>query len=72
MLVTLDSSLPKPLYIQIREQLRQRMVSGALKPGDRLEPSRELAKHLGVHRTTVGNAYAELEAEGLKIGRAHV
>ena len=65
MLVTLDSSLPKPLYIQIREQLRERIVSGALKPGDRLEPSRELAKHLGVHRTTVGNAYAELEAEGL-------
>src|SRR5271157_6462600 len=65
MLVTLDSSLPKPLYIQIREQLRERMVSGALKPGDRLDPSRELAKRLGVHRTTIGNAYAELEAEGL-------
>ena len=65
MLVTLDSSLPKPLYLQIREQLRARIVSGALKAGDRLEPSRELAKRLDVHRTTVGNAYAELEAEGL-------
>jgi DNA-binding transcriptional MocR family regulator len=65
MLVTLDSSLAKPLYIQIREQLRERIVSGALKSGDRLEPSRELAKRLDVHRTTVGNAYAELEAEGL-------
>jgi GntR family transcriptional regulator/MocR family aminotransferase len=64
-LVTLDSSLPKPLYLQIREQLRARIVSGALKAGDRLEPSRELAKRLDVHRTTVGNAYAELEAEGL-------
>lgn len=65
MLVTLDSSLPKPLYVQIREQLREQIVSGALKPGDRLDPSRELAKHLGVHRTTVGNAYADLESEGL-------
>ena len=65
MQVTLDSSLPKPLYMQIREQLRARIVSGALKAGDRLEPSRELAKRLDVHRTTVGNAYAELEAEGL-------
>ena len=65
MIVTLDSSSAKPLYIQIREQLRQRIVSGALKSGDRLEPSRELAKRLDVHRTTVGNAYAELEAEGL-------
>ena len=40
-------------------------MTGALKVGDRLEPSRELARCLGVHRTTVGNAYAELEAEGL-------
>ena len=41
------------------------MLTGALKIGERLEPSRELAKRLGVHRTTVGNAYADLEAEGL-------
>jgi 2-aminoadipate transaminase len=65
MLVTLDSSLRKPLYVQIRDQLRERILNGGLKPGDRLEPSRELAHHLGVHRTTVGNAYADLESEGL-------
>jgi DNA-binding transcriptional MocR family regulator len=64
-LLTLDSSLHKPLYVQIRDQIRERIVGGALRVGDRLEPSRELAKRLGVHRTTVGNAYAELEAEGL-------
>src|ERR1019366_1364574 len=65
MLVTLDSSLRKPLYVQIRDQLRQRIMNGGLKAGDRLEPSRDLAHHLGVHRTTVGNAYADLESEGL-------
>lgn len=65
MLLTLDASLPKPLYLQIRDQIRERIVSGALKIGERIEPSRELAKRLGVHRTTVGNAYAELESEGL-------
>jgi DNA-binding transcriptional MocR family regulator len=65
MLVALDSSLRKPLYVQIRDQIRERIVNGGLKAGDRLEPSRELAHHLGVHRTTVGNAYADLEAEGL-------
>ncbi len=65
MLVTLDSTLHKPLYVQIRDQLRERILGGALKVGERLDPSRELAKRLGVHRTTVGNAYAELEAEGL-------
>ena len=65
MLITLDSSLHKPLYVQIRDQIRGRILSGALATGERLEPSRELAKSLGVHRTTVSNAYAELEAEGL-------
>ncbi len=65
MLITLDASMQQPLYVQIRDQIRERIVAGALKVGERLEPSRELAKRLGVHRTTVGNAYADLEAEGL-------
>jgi 2-aminoadipate transaminase len=68
MVLTLDSGLDKPLYAQIRDQIRERILSGALKVGDRLEPSRELAKRLGVHRTTIGNAYADLEAEGLIVG----
>jgi DNA-binding transcriptional MocR family regulator len=65
MLITLDTALHKPLYAQIRDQIRERILSGALPIGERLEPSRELAKCLGVHRTTVSNAYADLEAEGL-------
>ena len=65
MILTLDPSLHKPLYAQIRDQIRERIVTGAVKVGERLVPSRELAKRLGVHRTTVGNAYADLQAEGL-------
>ena len=65
MVIALDSNLNKPLYVQIRDQIRERILSGALPVGDRLEPSRELAKQLGVHRTTVSNAYADLESEGL-------
>jgi len=64
-LIALDTHLNKPLYVQIRDQIRERILSGALPVGERLEPSRELAKQLGVHRTTVSNAYADLEAEGL-------
>jgi 2-aminoadipate transaminase len=54
-----------PLYIQLRDQLRALVHSGDLRPGDRIPASRELAGQLGVHRTTVANAYAELESEGL-------
>jgi 2-aminoadipate transaminase len=54
-----------PLYVQLRDQLRALVHAGDLRPGDRIPASRELAIQLGVHRTTVANAYAELEAEGL-------
>lgn len=59
-----------PLYVQLRDQLRALMHAGDLRPGDRIPASRELALLLGVHRTTVANAYAELESEGLI--RGHV
>src|SRR5246500_2914161 len=54
-----------PLYVQLRDQLRALVHSGELRDGDRIPASRELATQLGVHRTTVANAYAELESEGL-------
>jgi DNA-binding transcriptional MocR family regulator len=54
-----------PLYVQLRDQLRSMVHAGDLRPGDRIPASRELATQLGVHRTTVANAYAELESEGL-------
>ena len=54
-----------PLYVQLCDQLRALVHGGELRPGDRIPASRELAQHLGVHRTTVANAYAELESEGL-------
>src|SRR5512137_395670 len=59
-----------PLYIQLRDQLRALVHAGDLRQGDRIPASRELATQLGVHRTTVANAYAELESEGLI--RGHV
>ena len=54
-----------PLYVQLRDQLRALVHCGELRDGDRIPASRELATQLGVHRTTVANAYAELESEGL-------
>lgn len=61
----LQSQSHIPLYVQLRDQLRALVHSGELRTGDRIPASRELAGQLGVHRTTVANAYAELEAEGL-------
>src|ERR1700745_4203966 len=54
-----------PLYIQLRDHPPGLAPAGDLPPGARIPASRELATVLGVHRTTVANAYAELESEGL-------
>lgn len=64
MLLQLDPASSMPLYRQILTQMRQLISTGALPVGERLPPSRELATRLGVHRTTVANAYAELAADG--------
>ena len=65
----LDRSSSTPLYQQLRDQIRKRILSGSLPAGTRLPPERTLANTLGVNRTTVVNAYRELAAEGLVEGR---
>ncbi len=44
--------------------LAAQIESGHLLPGDRLPPTRDLARELGVGRVSVVNAYAELQEEG--------
>lgn len=61
----LDRSSKTPLYLQIRNQIRQLILANELPSGYRLPPERKLAASLGVNRTTVVNAYHELEADGL-------
>src|SRR5690606_26578115 len=56
---------PTPIYMQIKNQLRSLIYSGNLEVGFRLPSERKLAEHLGINRSTVVNAYAELRAEGL-------
>ncbi len=69
MFVPLDRDMPVPLYLQLKEHLRRQIEEGVLPPSTRLAPTRRLAADLGVNRTTVLNAYAELEAEGLVTGQ---
>jgi GntR family transcriptional regulator/MocR family aminotransferase len=53
-----------PIYRRLADALRSQIRRGLLKPGERLPPTRELAQQLQIHRHTVMNALAELEAEG--------
>jgi len=58
-----------PLYAQIRDRVRSAVLTGALVPGMRLPPERELAATLGVNRTTTMRAYQELAADGVVVAR---
>ncbi|MGK7222664.1 GntR family transcriptional regulator, partial [Kocuria flava] len=60
----LDRSDPAPLPAQLVRQLRELVVSGALRPGEPLPPTRGLAARLGVSRGTVVTAYDQLHGEG--------
>jgi GntR family transcriptional regulator / MocR family aminotransferase len=53
-----------PLYRQIFKRVRDAVISGQLRTGDRLPSSRTLAKELGVSRNTVSLAYEQLAVEG--------
>ena len=73
--ISVDRTSPIPLYLQIRQQVRSQIVSGALPAGFRLPPERRLAAALGVNRSTVLAAYRELRADALvdaHVGRGTV
>ncbi len=64
----LDPQSDVPLYQQLYRHFTELIRSGALKRGERLPPTRELAGLLGLNRTTVSAAYELLESDGLIAG----
>ena len=58
------------LYHQIAEAVRQKILQGELKPGDRLPSVREMTANWGCTLGTVQRAYQELARQGLVTSRA--
>lgn len=63
-LITVDRRLSKPLYQQIYDAFRRRVLHGELRAGQIVPSSRELARELRVSRLPVLDAYSQLLAEG--------
>lgn len=61
----IDKDSPLPYYYQLRELLRDQIVSGAWPPNTQLPTEAEICRTFGVSRTTVRQALAELLNEGL-------
>ncbi|WP_263354265.1 GntR family transcriptional regulator [Acidicapsa acidisoli] len=55
----------RPMYLQIMEQIRQRVAAGEWKPSEQIPSIRALAIALQVSVITVKRAYLELEREGV-------
>jgi GntR family transcriptional regulator len=56
---------PLSAYEQIKEQIKQHILSGELRADEALPSMRSLAKELRVSMITTTRAYSDLEAEGL-------
>ena len=54
-----------PIYLQLMEQVKHAIETGALKPGEQLPSIRPLAEQLVMNPNTVAKAYRELEHEGV-------
>jgi GntR family transcriptional regulator len=65
MLFRLTDSAGQPRYLQLMQQIRHAIETGALRDGDQLPSIRALAEELVVSPGTVTKAYSELEHEGL-------
>jgi DNA-binding transcriptional regulator YhcF (GntR family) len=54
-----------PIYIQIMNYIKRKIITEELKRGDKLPSVRELAESINVNPNTVQRAYQELEREGV-------
>lgn len=55
----------RPIYAQLMEQIKRRIISGVYLPGEKMPSVRELAAEASVNPNTMQRAFAQLEQEGL-------
>ncbi len=64
-----DKNLEKPLYIQIIDYFKGKIISGEWQVGFMIPTQRDLAKSFNVNRSTIVSAIDELKAEGILEGK---
>jgi len=68
-MIYLNQNHKEPLYQQLYEQLKQKIIAGEWSQGKRLPAMRVLAKKLCISRNTVENAYGQLCVEGYAVSK---
>jgi GntR family transcriptional regulator len=65
MILRLSPSSGVPVYLQIIEQVKHAIATGAVNAGEQLPSVRQMAEDLLINPNTVARAYRELEQEGI-------
>ncbi len=60
----MDKEYPIPLYYKVYKDIKQKILDGVYKPGDRIPPESELVLSYNVSRLTIRRALEELRSEG--------
>jgi GntR family transcriptional regulator len=60
-----NPSLGMPIYLQLVEQVKHAVETGAMRPGEQLPAIRSVAESLVINPNTVAKAYRELEHDGI-------
>ena len=63
-MISLNYRDSRPIYEQIRDELRRLIVSGAIAADEKLPSVRALAAQLAINPNTIQRAYNQLESEG--------
>ena len=61
----MEFSEPRGIYLQIADQIRERVIAGDWRAGERVPSIRELAVELGVNPNTVTRSYQRLVDRGI-------
>ncbi|WP_423820678.1 histidine utilization repressor [Salinisphaera sp. SPP-AMP-43] len=62
--MTQESAPPRALYLQAKQHVKNRILSGEWQPGDAIPSENQLVRSLGMSRMTVNRALRELTGEG--------
>ncbi len=64
-MISLNYRDTRPIYEQVRDGIRQLILTGAIATDEKLPSVREMATELSINPNTIQRAYRELEREGV-------
>ncbi|MCO4335311.1 PLP-dependent aminotransferase family protein [Staphylococcus hyicus] len=65
----IDKALDQPIYVQLYDNIKESIIAGTLREGEKLPSKRHLSQYLSVSQTTIEHAYLQLIDEGFIVSK---